>query len=183
MSDILTLVDDAKKSFNVLEAARGRSYPQDIISVYTDAESAYQVNKLEKRINDSTDNDELEALAAEQDGYKKKVKDSILTFHLRGINPGQVRIVGEQADEKYPDVNDVGLRNRWSNFALLAAHIVSVTDADGNVDEHKWTYDDVETLQSWLPDSEFDKIHALMLDLTFSAALFESSVNADFSLA
>lgn len=188
MTDPMSLVAQATepRTFSVLEAAKGRSYPQDIISVYTNAEAAYQVNLLEKKINShATDDAELAAMVEEQNAYKDAVKASVLTFHMRGINPGLIRSISDEAHTKTFDGEEgdalVGRQNVWSNFSILAAHIVSVTDAQGNVDEHKWNFEDVETLRDWLPDDEFDKISNMMFDLSFAAALFDASVSADFS--
>jgi hypothetical protein len=183
MTDPIALVTEAvnPKTFSVLDAAKNRSYPQDIVDVYTDAESAYQVNRLERKINDATDNDDLEALSAQQEDYRAKVKASVLTFRLRGINPGMIRSLSEEAKAKFPD--DENKQNEWSNFSILAAHVVDVTDADGNVDDHKWDHDDVVSLRDWVPDEEFDKIADLMLNLSFAAQLFDVSVTPDFSLA
>lgn len=184
MTDPIALVTEATApgKFDVLSAAKGRSYPQDIVDVYTDAEAAYQVNVLGRKIaNHRTDDDELAALVAEQDALKETVKASVLTFRLRGINPGMIQSIVAQADAKYPAVTDVGTHNEWSNFSITAAHIVDVTDAAGNVDDHKWTVEEVYTLREYLPDSEFDKINDLVVNLSFSAQLFDASVNADFS--
>jgi hypothetical protein len=188
MTDPIALVTEATepRKFNVLEAAKGRSYPQDILNIYTDAEAAYQVNLLERKINAHDEDDaELEALIAEQNAFKSEVKGSILTFHLRGINPGLIRSISDEAHTKTFDGLEgdalIGRQNEWSNLSILAAHIVSVTDVDGNVDDHKWNYDDVATLRDWLPEDEFDKITELMFNLSFAAQLFDVSVNADFS--
>lgn len=183
MSDIISLVDAATtpKTFSVLDAAKNRSYPQDIVTVYTDAESAYQVNVLERKINDTKDNEELEALAAEQDAFKALVKASGITFRLRGIDPGLVKRIGKEADAKFPD--DIGDRNEFNNYSLIAAHIVDVTDADGAVDASRWDAESITGLRDLLPGEEFDKITNLMIELSFAAQLFDASVTPDFSLA
>jgi hypothetical protein len=168
-----------KKTFSVLDAVKGRSYPQDIVDVYTDAETALKVRRLEERINNERDAEQVNELDAEKAALIAHVKDSVLTFHLRGVAPGVVDGIQAQADEKFgadpsPD------KFKWMNYSYLAANIISVTNAEGAVDEHLYTYEDVEQLAGYLPTSEFDKVFNLMQELTFARDLFDLSVSADF---
>lgn len=183
MSDIINALDEARRTFSVLDAAKGKSYPQDTVTVYTDTAAAYEAYKLEKRINASVDSDEVDALALEQKALRDKVKASAKTFLLRGISKGLIKRINEEAEIKFQAELDDRKQNVWANFSYLAAHIISVTDADGAVDERKWSFEDVDTLQDELDDSEFQKIMGLMLELTFATDLFDASVTADFLLA
>lgn len=175
----------AKGTFSVLAAAKGRAYPQDIVDVHTDADAAYKAQAIEKRINDlSADQAELvNTLDAERNALLATMKATSLTFLLRGINKGTTDGIIAAAKEKFGDVTDTPNyeRSEWVTFSYLAAHIVSVTDADKNVDDHFFTVEDVQALAAYLPEDQFRKLLALMSELTFAATYFDQAVSVDFS--
>lgn len=168
-----------KGTFSVLEVAKGRGYPQDIVDVYLDHDAAFKIHRLEARIASEQDGEKVNALDDERRELVEKVKASRLTFHLRGISEDDIEAVQKQATEKFgPDEsNDKG---KWSNGAFLAQHIVSVTNAEGEVDSHKWTADEVVELWKVLPTESFNKLLLLMQELTFAARYFDEAVSTDF---
>lgn len=180
-TDFAAIVQAAqdKATFDVLAFAKGRKYPQDIVTVYTDAESGYQAKHLSEILNDEDDNDERERIAEEIRELWAAVEASALTFHLRGISQGAVDGIIREAGGKFEDTVE-GPGAHWCNFRYIAENIVSVTNAEGAVDNHHWTFEDVEELHAFLPADEFSKIAALTDELTFAAAFVDASVTPDF---
>ena len=181
MSDIAALVEAAKAkgTFNVLDAAKGRGYPQDIVTVYTDTDIAYKIKALHKSVADELDDAVVNAVDEQIKELQAELKAGSLTFLLRGIAPGAISSIQEEGKVKYDDI-DMGPGAEWCNFSFLAAHIVSVTNADNAVDEHHWTVEEVQALHGLLPAESFQQLMGLMYDLTFASAYFDASVTADF---
>lgn len=179
MSDNMIVDAVSKGKFSVLEVAKGRGYPQDIVDVYTDHETAFKVHRLEQKIADERDGAKVNALDEERKALKEKVKESILTFHMRGIGQGLVDDLQKQANEKFQDGSETE-KVTWLNNLYLAQHIISVTNADDEVDDHRWTSEEIADLKRDLPPESFEKLINLMLDLTFAAKYFDEVVSADF---
>lgn len=192
MTDFAAIIEAAKdkNTFNVLDAIQGRSYPQDIVTIYTDTNAAYEIHNIEKHIAD-LGNDEAEQinkLDEQITTLKQRIKDTALTFRLRGIGRDLKEAINDEArllfpwtDKTNPDPVDQGIGAEWVNRSFLAAHIVDVTDALGNVDEHMWDEAQVETLRKSIPDESFLSLIRLMQELSFAATYFDASVTPDFS--
>jgi hypothetical protein len=190
MTDFDALVTEATnpRTFSVLDAIKSRSYPQDIVTVYTDVNSAYDIHRIEEKIADLTDADQINALDQVIAEFKDKIKASALTFRMRGLPREQIDAINDEAHLKFPwtdktapDPVDRGIGGEWVNRSFIAAHIVDVTDADGNVDSHKWNADEVAVLRGRLPDESFLALIRLMQELSFAATYFDASVTPDFS--
>lgn len=181
-TDFAAIVEAAqdKRTFDVLGFAKGRKYPQDIVTVYTDAESGYRAKHLSEILNDENDNEKREEIAEEIRAAWAAVEASALTFHLRGISQGAVEAIITEAGGKFDNTVE-GPGAQWCNFRYIGENIVSVTNAEGAVDNHHWSFEDVSELHAYLPSDEFKKIAALTDELTFAAAFVDASVTPDFS--
>lgn len=188
--DAIIAAAQDKGTFNVLDAIKNKAYPQDIVTVYTDVDSAYEIHRLEKQIADLGDNDheQINQLDDVIANLKENIKASSLTFRLRGIGRDLKDAINDEAHLKFPwedrskaDPVDLGEGAEWCNRSYLAAHIVDVTDANGAVDSHKWDEAQISQLRKDLPDEEFLKLLRLMHELSFAATYFDASVTPDFS--
>lgn len=177
-----TLLTDAisKGKFSVLEVAHGRGYPQDIVTVYTDHDAAFKIHRLEKQIAKETDGEKVNVLDEQRNALVERVKSSALTFHMRGIGEGLIDDLKKKANEQFGADEENVDRNKWLNHSYLANHVVSVTDAENNVDDHRWTSEEIATLKRDLPVESFEKLVELMFELTFAARYFDEVVSADF---
>lgn len=169
----------SKGKFSVLEVATDRAFPQDIVTIYTDHDAAFKIHRLEQKIADTREGEAVNALDEERNALKEKVKSSALTFHMRGISQGlmddiQTKAKADFGNEETPE------KATWVNSAYLANHIISVTDAEGSIDDHKWTAEEVASLKRILPVESFQKLVELMFELTFAARYFDEVVSADF---
>lgn len=195
MTDINTLIDNAtaKGTFSVLDAIKGRSYPQDQVTVYTDEAAAYRVHRLNEINSNENDAAAHEEQVRQIEELKESVKGSALTFRMRGIGSAVKKSVHDEAMTKFgaEEFDEAGNwikggdryneGGQWSDDKILAEHIISVTDAAGNVDDHHWSVGDVEALREWLPDQSLTELKNLVRKLSFTADYFDASVTPDFS--
>jgi hypothetical protein len=180
IQEVLDLVGDAQKQgkFNLGEFVKGRGYPQDSVEIYVDVESAYELSKLNEKLIKVTETEESEKLEAEAKVLSDKILASKLTFKMRGIDQKQVEKIEEDSKKKF-DEND----NNWIidyMCQLVAANIVSVTDASGKVDERIFTGEDVEDLRSYLSSEAWEKIVSTMQKLTLATGYFKGLTDAGF---
>ena len=183
MSNIVETALD-KKTFSVLDVVTGAAYPTDTVTIYTDHESAYKIRQLE--VADSTEEDpEKSNERAEQIAQlRQKVKDSGLTFHVRGYPPQVTKDIHTEAQAKFKlDAEEPGDPNKAAEWAVhkgLAEAIVKVEKSDGSVDEHKWTPEEVGQFRGMVLESEFDRLFLKTQEVIFAGIAFDSAVNADF---
>jgi hypothetical protein len=192
MTDFDAIIQAAtdKKTFNVLDAVKDKHYPQDITTVYTDVNAAYEIHRLERQIADlgPDDHEAINLLDEEIAGLKEKIKATALTFRLRGIGRGLKDAIIKEGelefpwtDKTKPNPAEYGPGGEWTNRKFLAAHIVDVTTADGSVDAHKWNEEEIRELRGDIPDESFLELIRLMRDLSFASTYFDASVTPDFS--
>lgn len=181
MTNVAKLVEEAKAKgvFDVIEAAKGRGYPTDSVTVGVDAASAYEIKRLLEQGANEKDPEATNEIDAKIEVLKDKIRTSNLTFNMRGISPGMIESITEEGKTLFEDI-EFGPGGLWCNEAYLAAHIISVDDAANNLDESLWTQAKVAELKAWLPAESYQAINQLMLDLTWATAYFDASVTADF---
>ena len=181
VQEVLSLVEEAQKpgNFNLGEFVKGRGYPQDTVEVYVDVESAYELSKLNDTLVRTTDEAELEKLEAKAKELSDKILESKLTFKMRGIDQKQVERIEEASRKKFPDEEDVSWVLDYMS-ELIAANIISVEDAKGNVDERVFTGEDVENLRSYLNSESWEKIVSTMQKLTLATGYFKGLTDAGF---
>lgn len=181
VEEVLAVVEEAQKpgNFNLGEFVKGRGYPQDTVEVYVDVESAYELSKLNDTLVQTTDEAELTKLEAKAKELSDKIMDSKLTFKMRGVDQKQVERIEEASRKKFPDQEDVAWVVDYMS-ELIAANIVSVTDARGNVDERIFTGEDTENLRSYLSSEAWEKIVSTMQKLTLATGYFKGLTDAGF---
>lgn len=129
-----------------------------------------------------------------------KLRDSVLTFHLRGlarkqwelIDAKQRKAIRPPARKNYPNTEDgeeeyelaVHERNIERNNAVTCDMIASaitkvVRKVDGAEDTSVWKQEDVANLRGSYLESEFNKIKNLVEQLTFANNLFHIAVEQD----
>lgn len=171
----------AQGTLNVLEAAKGRAYPEDSVTVYTDAAAAYEARQLATLAADQTNADEADTINVQIKAAQALVWKSALTFHLRGFSRGVIDSINEEARVKFgtEDTNSGEIAN-WCNLKYVAESIIRVEDIAGGVDEHHWTPEEIQSLYDLFPIESYDKIVNKMFELSFAATLFDAVVDADF---
>jgi|LauGreDrversion4_2_1035121.scaffolds.fasta_scaffold22956_3 hypothetical protein len=185
MSDnVVELVQEAQKrgKFSLADAIKGRAYPEKTVDVYIDAASGIEFESLQEEIKNLTPGtEEYEAKYAEMEKVAEKIKQSKLTFHLRGVGQGTVEKITKEADAKYPDA---GIENSdWLTYylcGLVASNIVKVVDVDGNEDDSTFTTEEIIELRGVVPIDSWAILIDTMQKLTLASSYFDSVTDAGF---
>jgi hypothetical protein len=188
--EVLELVEKAQKkgTFDIAKFAKGIAYPEDQVVAYVDVESAYKLNKLnEEMSNIKSDTTEYEALDKEAKELSTKILKSKITFYMRGVNQEVIESVTAKADKKFPKkldalgqvIDNEGWLIEWT-CGLIAANLVKIENADGEVDDSVLSTEDVIDLRKNLPREVFDLLISKMQQLTLAGAYFKGLTDAGF---
>lgn len=183
-----------EKPFSVLDALREVKYPVGKVRVYLDGEAAGRLEELygEKKLleaDGSLTSQELNDVLTEIEELEESVKAGALVFHMRGVPPKVRRLILKEGVRKFKvrskdteeEADEKQLKyNEFVTYESVRHSIVRVERADGSVDTHGWTVDEVEELDAVLHESEFAKVDGLCAKLTGGATLFNESLDADF---
>lgn len=179
-AEVVSLVEKAqeKGKFNLAKAVKGLSYPTDSVKVYLDIDSAYKLNSVNDLIMQTGDLEELKPLEAQAKELADKVLASKVVFNMRGIDQKQIEAIEASIKEDKETASD----EWWVAYtcALIAANIVSVEDAEGNIDDHLFTYEDVVELRGTMPAEGWNKIMSTMQKLTLATGYFQGLTDAGF---
>lgn len=177
------------KKFSVIDFLTKRAMPEDSITVYTDAQSGYELKALEAQDADERDPNKSNEIAAKIEELREKIRASGLTFYLRGLPTKVHRSINDEAFARFkidPDADErpkpsvIAEAQDWTNYKTIAETIVKVESADGSVDDTRWDVEKVEGLRDWLPQEEYDRLFQRVSEIHFRALEFEQEVNADF---
>ena len=180
-NEVLSLVEKAqsKGNFNLGDFIKGRGYPEDEVEVYLDVASAYDISKLNDELVLITKPEDAAPIEASIRELEKKVLASRLKFNMRGIDQKQVEAI-ETSEKKNIDGQ---ADDDWYvayMCALVAANIVSVENADGEIDERLFTKEDAVELRGVLPGESWDKIVGTMQKLTLATGYFKGLSDSGF---
>ena len=211
MSDIEEMVEEAKKpgKFNIVEAVKGRAYPQLDVEVFIDEDAAYVATQIEseiKKVTDemdsNSDNEELKKLTESYEEFLAKKNEIIesmggsrYVFHLQGISEGVRNDLYDKALEKFPmkyetDRNPLTgestkkeiedeKRNKYFTDMLWSSYIVKITAPDGS-EQDGISVEDASELRRSLPIASASKITDAIEKMRVATAVFMLSVDEDF---
>jgi hypothetical protein len=189
--EALELVEKAQKkgTFDISKFAKGIAYPEDTVVAYADIQSAYKLNKINSDMSamSSTDTKEYEKLEKEAKALSKKIIESKIIFHMRGVSQEVIETVTSKCDKKYPKKLDAlgqTIENQdwlrdWT-CGLIASNLVSIENSEGETDERVFETEDVIVLRKDLPREVFDLLIAKMQQLTLAGAYFKGLTDAGF---
>lgn len=188
VEDTVALVQEAQKqgTFNLSEVIKGRGYPQKTVTIYTDAEAAFKLVELDKKMSQLSkagDKEALEAFEKESAELTEAVRSSRLDFHMQGVPQAIIETVEAKIDKVYPSQDEEGRNDDWFKAyiaELVALNIVSVTDANGNTDKRTFSYDDAVELRSYLPTESWAILVSTMQKLTLASGFFNGLTDAGF---
>jgi hypothetical protein len=180
LNEVVSLVEkaQAKGNFNLADFIKGRGYPEDSVEVYFDVASAYEISKLNDKLILIEDPEEAKPVEDAIRELEKKVLASRLKFNMRGIDQRQVESIEAKEKETSTDEGDdwyVGYL-----CALIAANIVSIENADGEVEQRVFTKEDVVELRGTLTGDSWEKIVSTMQKLTLASGYFKGLSDAGF---
>lgn len=187
VQETIQLVKEAhsKGVFNLSEVIKGRGYPSKDAIIYLDADSAFRLSEIDEELNNFLEDDLREKLEAEAKQLAEKIKDSALTFTMRGVSQKIVEDVIKKTTEKYPnkDVEDSEDGQHWLRYyiaSLIATNIIRVTDSQGNVDEHIFTAEEMLELRDTVPQDAWNVLVETMQRLTLASGYFDQLTDAGF---
>lgn len=180
IAEVLDLVEkaQARGTFSLADAIRGKANPSDSVEVYLDDESAYLLTKLNEELVLELDEQKVKELEAKAAELTKKILDSKVTFHMRGIDQAQVEAIENIVKKNHETPDD----NWWKEYlcALVAANITSVENANGDVDSHVFTTEEVIEIRNTVSAEAWEKIVATMQKLTLATGYFKGLTDAGF---
>lgn len=186
VEEAMDLVQEAqsKKVFNLSDAIKGRAYPQKDAIVYLDDESAMKLVELDELMSETTDPAELKKLEDQAKKLSEAIKNSALTFNMRGVSQDAIELVLKQLNEKYKVKGSAGTENpEWMKdyiTTLVGMNIVSVVDASGSVDDSVYDFDKTEEIRRNIPAAEWGKLVEMMQKLTLAGGYFDQLTDAGF---
>jgi hypothetical protein len=185
VEETIALVQEAQKqgTFNLSEVIKGRGFPQKTVTVYTDAEAAFKLVELSKKMNVIVDKDELDKLEQETKKLAENVQASRLDFHMQGVPQAIIETVEAKIDKLYPSADEESRNDDWFKAyiaELVALNIVSVTDANGSTDKRIFNYEDAIELRSYLPTESWAILVSTMQKLTLASGFFNGLTDAGF---
>mgnify|MGYP001067341753 CR=1 FL=1 len=182
---VVDMVEAAQKKgkFSLADAIKGRAFPETSVDVYIDANSAYKFSEAEKLAKSlDPETPEYAAAVSEMDDLANKIKESKLTFHMKGVGQGVVEKITEEANKLYPE-SDNNTEPSWIRHylcALVAANLVKIVDQDGNEDDSEFTVEQVMQLREVMPIDSWEVLIDTMQKLTLATSYFDSVTDAGF---
>lgn len=178
--EVLKLVEQAQSQtkFNLADVIKGRGFPEDTVDIYLDAESAYELSKLNEEIIELADGEDSSVLDEQAGELAKKIIASKLTFHMRGISQGLIEAIEKKSKVNKSDDQESFILEYFSR--LIAATIVRVVDAAENVDDHTFTLEDIVELRNSLPSESWEQLVATTQKLTLASGYFRGLTDAGF---
>jgi len=187
-NNIVNMAEEAQKrgKFNLADAIKGRAFPEKSVDIYLDANAAMQLEEVNKELNDLIklgQNEEYDQLNEFAQDLARQIKDSKLTFHMRGVGQAEVEAATKKADELYPDTDEDGDNPEWVKYYLaylVAANVVRVTDAEGNEDTSKFTVEEMLDIRGAIPIDSWSTLVDTMQKLTLATSYFTAATDAGF---
>jgi len=188
LEETIEMVKEARKpgNFNLIDTIKGRAYPEREVSVYTNADAAFKLVELDEEMSKVADKDleRYNALEAQAQKIAEELQKSKLTFLMRGVGQGVIEEITDRANVLYkkPEDDDHDSEG-WFRFyvtALIAANIVRVTDAEGNVHEKQLNIDEMMEIRNNLPADAWSVLINTMQKLTLASGYFKGLTDAGF---
>jgi len=188
--------------FDLNSFLAGVAYPEETVTVFTDAYAVNELIRLKSRRNEieltlkekkksaqrtiagnqpaTNDVEELEEINDKIEKLDKVVAESALKIKLRGISP---KALEDLTAKHYtdPQVNYSGKpEEKARDYELIATAIVSIENAEGSVDVTPVGVEKVKQLQGVLLEGEYMRIVYGVSRVAMNGALFDEAVDAPF---
>lgn len=185
--EALAIAQEAQspKVFNLSDLIKNRAYPVKEVQIYLDEISALKIFELRSELYESLVEEDVARLEAEINVLAENIKNSALTFTLRGVSQEVIERVLEECNalhglKKNEDPSDTPGWMRDYITILVGLNIEKIVDADGNVDESKYDFAKANDLRVNLPSAEWSKLVDVMQKLTLAGGYFDQLTDAGF---
>jgi hypothetical protein len=183
----------SEDSFDALAFFSNADLPEDTVTVYQDAKTAYKLADLARKVAEQKELEESEGIGLTDEveyidpddvaELQTKLKASAVIFKLRGLAPAARDAIEAHARATHPYKE--GAENTEYNEAfngeLIAKTIVSVSNAKGQTDKNTWDAPRVLAFGKASQPSEFNKLFEGAFRVNYIANAIDIAVGADFS--
>ena len=93
------------QTFNIADMFTGAAFPKESVTIYTNEEAGYKLDKLNKRIAREIgvgDDDTLTKLEEEAKALLEIVNKSRYVFHMTGVSRDDLKTIAEKARQAHP---------------------------------------------------------------------------------
>lgn len=138
--------------FSFLDRLNGRNYPTEDVEIYLDEAAGHRIQKLQEDRLNCSDAEQALLIDEQIEHWRDKARESRYILHLQGISVEEYDAVVEMAQKEYPvewresrnpltmatEREPVANEDRDQLFRthLWAKFIVSIEDAEGNIDDN-----------------------------------------------
>jgi hypothetical protein len=182
IQEVIDLVKDTQKKgkFNLDEFLSGAGYPEDEVTIYIDSEHAYELTKINEALLTVLDPDEAAPLEARAKELADLIVQSRVVFRMRGLSQAKVEEIQEQVSKYVEETQEPELENAMVIYSLLAESIVSVENAEGDVDETPFTSQRIKAIEGRIPAESWEKLVSTMHKMTLASGYFKGLTDAGF---
>ena len=181
IAEVLDLVEkaQARGTFSLADAIKNKANPTDTVEVYLDAESAYELTKVNDLLILESDPEQTKPLEEKAAVLAQKIKDSRVVFHMRGVDQEVVEKAETSVRAKYAEDET---EEWWKEYlcALVALNIVKVENANGDIDDHVFSTEEVIQIRNTVPSESWNKLISTMQKLTLATGYFKGLTDAGF---
>ena len=103
-AEVLNLVEKTQSQgvFNLSEVIKGRGYPSKEATIYLDGETAFKLAELNDAMTYMFDEETLASQETEASALAERIKESAVTFEMRGVSQKVVEETIKKANAIYP---------------------------------------------------------------------------------
>jgi hypothetical protein len=197
LEDVVAETTDPKKfDLDKFIKAGAIALPTTTVDCLTDIEAGYeiayvlnpQIDALRKQFDGTIagepdeEDPELKELTDRADELRQRIRDTRITFHLRGLVPAVAKIIEKKSTRESrkleEDVEDSNIRQ---NLALLQATVTKIEfHKVGETVENLLTYDQTRDLVGSLPVDQANKLFDAMGVLIYGVVMSASTIDAGF---
>ena len=162
------------ETFDLIAFVEGSSYPTKTVTVYTNVAAMNAVADIRAEIAEADNTIDIPAQQEREsrlDAAKADVEASAINFELQGMPYAEAQEIANIFTDTGATESEL--------FDLIIATLKKVTDANGAVASLP-SKEQLEKLHKKLAPLEFNKLLEGAIEVNFSAAKYESEVDAGF---
>lgn len=173
-------------AFDIFEYSAGVTHPEDTVDIYMDNATAYNIRKLDQKLNSShkfqLSDAEIKKLEREAKALRKKLNESKVTVTLRGVPIEKRHKIQKEIDEEFGAKTESTAKSRKLDAMMFAAHYQKAVNAAGEEDKTVWDVDKAEQFLQTIPEEAHQRLINMIVDLSYRSDNFEQvETSASFS--
>lgn len=153
------MTDLNPKTFDLVAALAGRTYPEETVPVFFDEALSYRLEQLEKKIRLEGDSKTLKELTSLRDELLEKAKAATIKVHIKSVPSDIIKATYDKLDADFPvetgtfgQVKSNPEREAATVPRVWELYIQSIEGPDGSVLEPV-TQADIKMFTDKAPDS------------------------------